>query len=343
MRVFVTGGTGNIGPAVVARLVEDGHDVTVAGRRECADVPVGSRYAACDVRDYDGLLAAVRGHEAIVHLAARGAPVGFPGRIVYGDNTIGTWNVFEAAAEAGVGRVVAASSINALGYFFGDRSFPVRYLPIDEHHPCLATDAYSFSKQNVERIAAYFWERDRISSALLRIPAVMRHDAVLEGRHHFLDYDPSVVRRLLELDDAARRVEILRLQSAYDSYRRAHRADATDPGLWGNYDRLPAEGMTRDAYTFMLHTVHFYTYLDDLDCADAFSRAASADYDGSHVLFVNSSRNSLGLPVGDCASFYEPRPEVRPAAATDDTLISIDAARRLLGFEPRWSLRTLLG
>ncbi len=55
--------------------------------------------------------------------------------------------------------MVTASSINALGFNFGIKSFPIQYFPLDEAHPSFTTDAYSFSKQIIEEVAAYYWRQ----------------------------------------------------------------------------------------------------------------------------------------------------------------------------------------
>jgi nucleoside-diphosphate-sugar epimerase len=48
------------------------------------------------------------------------------------------------------------------------------YLPVDEDHPKLTSDAYSFSKQVTEYIGTYFWRRDNISNTCLRFDAGLR-------------------------------------------------------------------------------------------------------------------------------------------------------------------------
>jgi nucleoside-diphosphate-sugar epimerase len=87
-------------------------------------------------------------------------------------NCTGTFNVYQAAAEEGIKRVVSASSINALGFNFGGVPFQLSYLPIDEAHPTQTSDVYSLSKQILEDTADYFWRRDGISGVCLRLPFV---------------------------------------------------------------------------------------------------------------------------------------------------------------------------
>ena len=48
MKVLVTGGTGNVGKEAVSRLVANGWEVRVVGRRGGMEIP-GAEYAVCDV------------------------------------------------------------------------------------------------------------------------------------------------------------------------------------------------------------------------------------------------------------------------------------------------------
>ena len=96
------------------------------------------------------------GIDGVVHLAAFRHPGLAPEHRLFHVNVSGTFNVFRAAADAGIKRVVCASSINALGYNFGIK-FPegqLQYFPIDEAHPTYTTDPYSFSKGAIEEIGS---------------------------------------------------------------------------------------------------------------------------------------------------------------------------------------------
>ena len=341
MRVLLTGGTGNVGVAAVARLVEAGHAVTVIGRSPDKSLP-GAAYVRCDINDFDSLLDVTRGHDAVVHLAAIPHPVGYPGREVFRVNDLGTFNVFEAAAEAGISRVVGASSINAVGYYFGDRGPPIGYVPIDELHPVLATDAYSFSKQVMEDIGRYFWERDRISSVMLRLPSVRAHDKVTGGVPT-QRYDTGLLRKLLDLPAERRDAEVARLHAAYARYRRAHRSDKSATNDWWR-EPDPGGWLTPDELHLMHHTANFFAYVDELDSAEAIVLGLTAGYEGSHPLFINARRNSLGLPLAEIAPLYgPPTPPVRTGRPGDDTVVSIERARELIGFEPKWELPVAVG
>ncbi|MFN8561489.1 MAG: NAD(P)-dependent oxidoreductase [Anaerolineae bacterium] len=178
MRVLITGGTGLIGKATVERLVAKGWDVRVIDLQPEADL-AGAEYVQCNILHYDDLLEQTRGCDAVIHLAAIRSPVSDPGHKVFQVNATGTFNVFEAAAAAGIKRVVQASSINALGCFYGINDLDIHYFPVDEAHPTHTTDPYSFSNGVIEDIGDYYWRRDGISSVAMRYPGVYRGDFVL--------------------------------------------------------------------------------------------------------------------------------------------------------------------
>ena len=72
MKVFITGGTGYIGTAVVRRLVSSGHQVTVLARNpekaKRAEAN-GARVIIGDLRNCDSLASAIRENDALIHLA----------------------------------------------------------------------------------------------------------------------------------------------------------------------------------------------------------------------------------------------------------------------------------
>jgi NAD dependent epimerase/dehydratase family len=82
-----------------------------------------------DLTDYRQALEALRGADAVVHLANIPAPeIGTPA-VTFNANVAMNFNVFMAAARLGLSRVVWASSETTLGLPF---EAPPRYAPVDE-------------------------------------------------------------------------------------------------------------------------------------------------------------------------------------------------------------------
>ncbi len=120
---LVTGGAGFIGSHLVERLLQDGHRVRVldnfsTGFRRNLDA-LGSDVEVLegDIRDLDGLRAAVRGVEVLFHQAAIPSVArSFADPIATHDNNVtGALNVLVAARDAEVRRVVCASSSSVYG------------------------------------------------------------------------------------------------------------------------------------------------------------------------------------------------------------------------------------
>jgi nucleoside-diphosphate-sugar epimerase len=123
MKVLVTGGGGFIGSHLVRRLLSDGHDVRVldsfaTGRREnLLDVRDDVELIEGDIQSYERAHNAVRGTEAVLHLAALPSvprSVQDP-RTSAATNVTGTLNLLLASRDEGVARVVFASSSSVYG------------------------------------------------------------------------------------------------------------------------------------------------------------------------------------------------------------------------------------
>lgn len=319
MKVLVTGGAGAVGRSAVARLISNGHEVTVIGRRPDMEVD-GGAYRICDINDYASLREQVKGMEGIVHLAALPHPSAGSSEEIFQINCAGTFNVYQAAAEEGIKRVVSASSINAFGYNFGIEAFPLRYFPIDEQHPGVTTDPYSFSKQIMEEIGAYFWRREGISTVLLRLPFVA---GTGRGEGMIAQIRESY-RELVALPEAERQERVQEAQAAIARRREAARSQERPA-------RRPHQGETRRLFGI----TDFWAIIHAEDSAQAIEKGLLADFAGSHPIFVNHDRNATGVESEELVRLFYPEVRERKhPLAGDESLVSIQRARELIGFEP---------
>jgi UDP-glucose 4-epimerase len=157
---LVTGGAGFIGSHVVERLLRDGHRVRVldnfsAGRREHLAFAASNpslEVVEGDLRDLRAMTAAARGVEVVFHQAAmRSVPRSVDDPLGANENNVtGTLNLLMAAREAGVRRVVYASSSS----IYGDRPD----LPKREDQPPAPISPYAVSKLAGELYCAA-WSR----------------------------------------------------------------------------------------------------------------------------------------------------------------------------------------
>ncbi len=158
MRVLVTGSEGFIGSHLVEALVRAGHEVRAFvlynsfnswGWLDACAPDIAGRFEVFtgDVRDPNGVRAAMKGCDAVLHLAALIAiPYSYHSPHTYVDTNInGTLNVVQAARDLGVSKVVHTSTSEVYG--------TARYVPIDEAHPLQGQSPYSASKIGADQIA----------------------------------------------------------------------------------------------------------------------------------------------------------------------------------------------
>lgn len=181
MRVVVTGGAGRIGRWVVRELLAREHQVTVYDRVLPAERPAGVACKLGDCEDLGSVYDVLRGHDAVIHLAAIPSNVHHPYATVFRTNVVSTYNVGDAAGRLGLRTLVAASSINALGISMAERPFGPRYLPIDEEHPRLPQDAYSLTKLVDEETLAALHRRTGLRTIAIRPPLMLYGDPAAEG------------------------------------------------------------------------------------------------------------------------------------------------------------------
>lgn len=186
-RILVTGMSGLIGGAVRQRL-DGAYELTALNR---SLVP-GVRTVQADIADFDAILPAFEGQETVVHLAAsaRGRD---PWERVRDPNLIGTYNVFEAARQARVSRVIFASSGSTISGWElvqpyraivnGDYESVQHPWPMITHEtPVRPAGVYGATKVWGEALARHFTDSHELSIICLRIGLVNSVDRPTDSR-----------------------------------------------------------------------------------------------------------------------------------------------------------------
>ena len=175
MKIVVTGGSGNIGRAVVRHFAEGGHSVLNLDRRRPRDAGAPGEFAYCDLsrRDVLELHLARFAPEAVCHLAEIPDAIRVPEADAYAGNAAGTGTLFQTAAEMGVKRVAYASTVQVYAQFGRlDGSPPPApaALPMTEAEPPRPNNGYGAQKVGAEAYLAALAGRFEMTAAALRIP-----------------------------------------------------------------------------------------------------------------------------------------------------------------------------
>jgi nucleoside-diphosphate-sugar epimerase len=185
MRVLFTGGSGKAGKHVVPYLVAAGHKVMNFDR-----VPLGHpgvHDLVGDICDAGQVYSAMRTHagyeeiedgaarlfDAVVHFAAVPRYGMVPDTECYRVNTVGTYNVIEAALKMGIRKVIIASSETTYGVCFSDGVVDPKVLPLEEDYDIDPMDSYGMSKKVNEVTARSFQRRFGADVYALRIGNVI--------------------------------------------------------------------------------------------------------------------------------------------------------------------------
>jgi NAD dependent epimerase/dehydratase len=171
--ILITGADGFIGSHLTESLVRQGHKVRAftmynsfnswGWLDHCgADVKGNFEVFMGDIRDPHGIKEAIRGCDAVLHLAALIAiPYSYHSPDTYVDTNIkGTLNVLQAARELGVRRVIHTSTSEVYG--------TAKFVPITEVHPLQGQSPYSATKIAADQLAYSFYASFDLPVLILR-------------------------------------------------------------------------------------------------------------------------------------------------------------------------------
>src|SRR5262245_26225651 len=153
MKICVTGSSGRAGSAVVADLTQHRHEVLGTDLVPPTNdgTVTEAAFLRADLTDYGQAVEVLAGVDAVIHLANIPAPGLRTPSETFNQNITMNFNVFQAATQTGIGRVVWASSETTLGLPF---DVPPRYAPVDEDHYPVPTSTYALSKVASETVAS---------------------------------------------------------------------------------------------------------------------------------------------------------------------------------------------
>lgn len=279
-RVVVTGGSGKLGRACVADLVDHGWDVVNVDRAAPAEQLCP--FIRIDLTDFGQTVEALsfiddryRTVDAVVHLAALPAPGLTANAATFTNNITSTYNVFAAARHSGITNIVWASSETVLGLPF---TTPPPYLPVDEEYPARPESTYSLVKHLEEQMAFQLCRWDPALKMIgLRFSNVMAPADYAEFPSY--DLDPS---------------------------RRSW-------NLW--------------------------SYIDARDGAQAIRKALLHEATGCDIFVIANADSVMSRASGELAAEVFPGVPLRKNFGAHETLMSIEKARRVLGYQPAFSWR----
>jgi uronate dehydrogenase len=164
--VLITGAAGAIGSSLRAGLAGAYPLLRLTDVRPVSDLGAAEEFTAADLADPAAVKSVMTGIDCVVHLG--GVPREGPWEAILPANVVGTYNVFEAARQCGVKRVVFASSNHVIGYYRADR-------PVGTGDPPRPDSRYGASKVFGEALGRLYADKHGLSVACLRIGSFRAH------------------------------------------------------------------------------------------------------------------------------------------------------------------------
>ena len=301
MLVAISGGAGFLGLHLARRLRAEGAEVRTLDVAALDDPVLEGQVEELrgDVRSERDARRLVRGADVVVHAAAA-LPIQSSRAAIRSVNVDGTATVLAAARDAGVRRVIHVSSTAVYGV-------PAKH-PIEEADPLVGVGAYGESKIDAERLVGAF-QRRGLEGVILRPKTFLGPERL--GVFEILFDWIREGRRIPILGDGSNRYQLLAVEDLVEAVVRCFDAPVAGEAL--------NVGATR-----------FGTVAGDLGALIAHAGSAST------LRPVPPRAAELALRALELARL-SPLAEWHYRTAHRDSFVSVERARRLLGWEPRLS------
>lgn len=237
-RILITGAAGSLGGHLRRGLAHLAPRLRLVDLRDLGEAAEHEEVVVCDIADAQAAYACVQGCDAVVHFAGHPREQSFAE--IVRDTLPAAYNVWEAARQTGVKRMVYASSIHAVGFC------PVEEVP-DTRVPHRPDTFYGLTKCFVEDMASLYWDKWGLECACLRICSCFPEPADRRMLWSWLSFEDMV--RLTEAALTSPRVGFSVIYGTSDNARAAvSNAFATHIGF------LPQDSADDDADAVLART-----------------------------------------------------------------------------------------
>lgn len=161
MKLVLTGAAGRLGSYLREPLAAMADSLVSSDIADgVGELFPGESYVKADLSDLNAMLDLLDGADMVVHFGAHGDEAPF--ETILGPNIVGAYNIWEAAYQKGVRRVVYASSIHAVGMHSRMDNIGTDVT----HRP---DTFYGLAKCFTEDLASLYWDKRQVESVCLRI------------------------------------------------------------------------------------------------------------------------------------------------------------------------------
>lgn len=164
MKILLTGAGGGVARRLRPMFIERYGQLSLSDMAPLDDLAEGEDFREAKLSDFEAVLSACRGVDAIVHMGGQSLEAPWP--VIRDANIEGAYNVFEAARLNGVKRVVFASTNHAVGMYSSDRR-------IGTDHAVRPDTRYGVSKAFGEALGSLYADKHGLRVLSIRIGNVL--------------------------------------------------------------------------------------------------------------------------------------------------------------------------